>query len=95
MDPRIEALLRSTTYFGRRLTRQQISDIQATVAAFPALSRHELGQTICEQLGWRTGTGTNRIPMLAVPTRLWQHHSASDVLTTPEARPSSRFSQVA
>ena len=62
MDPRIEAL-RSTTFFGCRLTRQQISKIQATVAAFPALSRHELGQTIFEQLGWRTGTGTNRIQL--------------------------------
>ena len=62
MDPRIEAL-RSTTFFGRRLTRQKISEIQAMVAAFPALSRHELGQTICEQLGWRTGTGTNRIQL--------------------------------
>ena len=62
MDPRIEAL-RSTTFFGRRLTRQQISEIQTTVAAFPLLSRHELGQTICEQLGWRTGTGTNRIQL--------------------------------
>ena len=41
MDPRIEAL-RSTTFFGRRLTRQQISEIQTTVAAFPSLSRHEL-----------------------------------------------------
>ena len=62
MDPRIEAL-RSTTFFGRRLTRQQISEIQTTVAAFPSLSRHELGQTVCEQLGWRTGTGTNRIQL--------------------------------
>ena len=62
MDPRIEAL-RSTTFFGRRLTRQQISEIQTTVAAFPLLIRHELGQTICEQLGWRTGTGTNRIQL--------------------------------
>ncbi len=41
----------------------QISEIQTTVAAFPLLSRHELGQTICEQLAWRTGTGTNRIQL--------------------------------
>ena len=62
MDPRIEAL-RSTAFFGRRLTRQQISEIQTTVAEFPSLSRYELGQTICEQLGWHTGTGTNRIQL--------------------------------
>ena len=33
-----------------------------------------------------------KIPKLAVPARLWQHHSASNVFTTPEARPSGRFS---
>ena len=59
MDPRI-AVPRSPTFFGRRLTRREISEIQAKVAAFPALSRHEVGQTICERLGWRTGTGANR-----------------------------------
>ena len=62
MDARI-ASLRSTTFLGRHLTRREISEIQATVAAFPALSRHELGQTICEQLGWRTGKGKNRIQL--------------------------------
>ena len=30
MDPRIEAL-RSTTFFGRRLTRQQISEIHTSL----------------------------------------------------------------
>ncbi len=33
MDPRIETLP-STTFFGRRLTRKQIADIQKTVALF-------------------------------------------------------------
>ena len=62
MDPRFTAL-RSTTFFSRRLTRREISEIQATVAALPVLSQHELGQTICEQLGWRMGKGKNRIQL--------------------------------
>ena len=41
MDPRI-ANLPSTTFFGHRLTRRQIADIQETVALCPALSRLEL-----------------------------------------------------
>ena len=62
MDPRIESLP-STTFCGQRLTRKQIADIQETVACFPRLSRHELGQTICEHLGWRTPKGNNRIQL--------------------------------
>ena len=60
MDPRIKNL-KSTTFFGRRFTRRQIADIQQTVATFPALSRKELAQTICEHLRWRTPTGGNRV----------------------------------
>ena len=56
MDPRI-ANLKSTTFFGKRLRRRQIADIQATVSLFPGLSRRELGSTICEHLGWFTPSG--------------------------------------
>ena len=51
MDPLIENL-KSTTFFGKRLRRRQIADIQTTVSLFPGLSRRELGYTICEHLGW-------------------------------------------
>ena len=60
MDPLIKKL-KSTTFFGRRFTRKQIADIQQTVATFPALSRKELAQTICEHLHWRTPSGSNRV----------------------------------
>ena len=60
MDPLIKKL-KSTTFCGRRFTRQQIADIQQTVATFPALSRKELAQTICEHLRWRTPGGSNRV----------------------------------
>lgn len=60
MDPLIENL-KSTTFFGKRLTRRQIADIQETVGLFPKLSRTELGHTICEHLRWQTPKGSNRI----------------------------------
>ncbi len=60
VDPRIEQL-KSTSFFGRRFTRRQIAAIQQTVATFPALSRQELAETICEHLNWHTPTGGNRV----------------------------------
>ncbi len=60
MDLRI-AKLKSTTFFGRRFTRRQIAQIQETVATFPALSRQELAQTLCEHLRWRTAAGKHRV----------------------------------
>ena len=61
-DPRIRRL-KSTTFCGKRLTRRQIAAIQETVGRFPQLSRTELGQTLCEHLGWHTPKGRNRIQL--------------------------------
>jgi hypothetical protein len=41
----------------REITREELDEIQETVRFFPALSRSELAQTICEHLGWFTATG--------------------------------------
>ena len=60
MDESIQTL-KSTTFFGRRLTRRKIAEVQKVVRNFPALSRRELGHTICEHLGWRTPKGTDSI----------------------------------
>ena len=82
MDPRIETL-KSTTFFGKRLTRRQIVDIRETVERFPALSRRELGHTICEHLGWLTPTGACRIqPCL----RLLEQLEALGILSLPDTR---------
>ena len=82
MDPRI-VHLKSTTFFGRRFTRKQIAAIQETVATFPALSRKELAQTICEHLRWRTPAGTNRV---AAALRLLEALEQQDILTLPPKR---------
>ena len=56
MDPRIKSL-ETTTFFGRRLTRRQIADIQETVALFPDDSRNELAKTVCEHVNRYTPKG--------------------------------------
>ncbi len=85
MDPLIENL-KSTTFFGKRLTRRQIADIQETVGLFPKLSRTELGHTICEHLRWQTPKGSNRIHLA---TRLLEELERLGILTLParSARP--------
>ena len=62
MDQRIIAL-ESSTFSGRRLNRQQIADIQETVALLPNDSRNELAKTICEHLRWTTAKGDYRVAL--------------------------------
>lgn len=52
--------LPSTTFSGRRFTRAQLRQVAETVRDFPRLSRHELAETICEHLNWRTPRGRNK-----------------------------------
>ena len=42
--------LPKTTFRGRRFTRKQLAQVQATVQLFPHLSRKELARTLCEHL---------------------------------------------
>ena len=79
MDPLIQNL-KSTTFFGRRLTRRQIADIQEVVRTFPKLSRNELGQTVCEHLRWQTPAGSNRIQLAM---RLLEALERLSILTLP------------
>ena len=60
MDPAVKNLT-STTFYGKRFTRKQITHIQDTVKAFPALSRRELAHTLCEHFNWLTANGRNKI----------------------------------
>ena len=82
MDPLIKNL-KSTTFFGRRFTRKQLADIQQTVATFPALSRKELAQTICEHLRWRTPSGSNRV---AAALGLLEQLEQAGILQLPPKR---------
>ena len=69
IDPRIQRL-KLTTFFGKRLTRRQIADVQEMAASLPGLSRNELGKTVCEHLGWKTKRGRSRVRLaLRVPEK--------------------------
>jgi len=46
---------------GREVNRDDIVQIQETVATFGGLSRWELAQTVCEHLEWRTASGSNKV----------------------------------
>ena len=75
MDPKITAL-RTTTFFGRRLTRAQTADVQETVAHLPNGSRNGLCRVICEHLNWKTAKGACRVgACLAVLESLEAHAS--------------------
>ncbi len=89
MDPLIQNL-KSTTFFGRRLTRRQIADIQEVVGTFPKLSRNELGQTICEHLRWQTHSGRNRIQLAL---RLLEELERLSILTLPPKQHAGRGPQ--
>ncbi len=86
MDPRIENL-KSTTFFGKRLRRRQIADIQTTVSLYPGLSRRELGYTICEHLGWFTPNGGYRVQSCL---RMLEQLEELGILTLPAKRESMR-----
>lgn len=57
---RIESI-DSTTFSGRRFSRQQILQVVKTVSDFKNLSRTELAHTICEHLNWTTPTGSLKV----------------------------------
>jgi len=52
-----QAETRSIFQCGRQITVEELNEIHDTVRLFPALSRSELAQTICEHLGWLTASG--------------------------------------
>ena len=93
MDPGIENLT-STTFFGRRLTRRQIADVQETVALLPALSRNELAKTICEHLSWTTPKGDYRVSAclrtLESPGGAWDPDPASEAEHRIKTAPGNR-----
>ncbi len=49
--------LKPRKFFGRSISRQQLSDIRRTVELMSNLSRQELAHTICEHLDWHASSG--------------------------------------
>ena len=86
IDPRIQDLP-STTFFGKRLTRRQISDVQEMVQACSGLSRTELALTVCEHLHWQAGSGASRVRLA---TRFLEQLAEHGIVSLPAKRPRPR-----
>ena len=72
--------LKKTTFFGRRFTRQQLSNVKWTVDNFPNTSRTEMAHTICEHLDWRTDSGANSV---AACMKMLEELAANGVFELP------------
>jgi len=68
---------------GREISGEEIAQIQETVATFWRLSRIELVETICEHMGWRTASGTNKVDACA---KLLEKLESQGLLKLPEKR---------
>ena len=86
IDPRIQDLP-STTFFGKRLTRRQIADVQEMVQACSGLSRTELAKTVCEHLHWKVGSGASRVRLA---TRFLEQLAEHGIVSLPAKRPRPR-----
>ena len=86
IDPRIQGLP-STTFFGKRLTRRQIADVQEMVQACSGLSRTELAKTVCEHLRWKAGSGASRVRLA---TRFLEQLATHGIVSLPAKQPRPR-----
>ena len=86
IDPRIQGLP-STTFFGKRLTRRQIADVQEMVQACSGLSRTELAKTVCEHLHWKAGSGASRVRLA---TRFLEQLAEHGIVSLPAKQPRPR-----
>jgi hypothetical protein len=68
---------------GRKISDQEIDQIKETVGLCWRLSRYELAQTIAENLGWYTASGSLKVDACA---KLLENLQAEGVLQLPEKR---------
>ena len=80
---RLRENLGSILQCGREIRGEELDEIQETVRLFPSLSRWELGQTICEHLGWFTASGSYKTDACL---RLLQRLEAKGRLRLPPKR---------
>jgi len=73
--------LASTTFAGKRFTRQQLVQIRQTVNDCRHLSFRELGHTLCEHLNWVTPGGQHRIQTCL---KALEEMQAADLFQLPE-----------
>lgn len=82
--------LDTTTFLGKRFTRNQLARIQETVSDFSDLTLRELAHTICEHFQWITPKGTYKVQFcLGVLDAL----ENEGLLILPQKRPKKRYHQ--
>ncbi|MFO7952149.1 MAG: DUF4338 domain-containing protein, partial [Bacillota bacterium] len=69
-----------TLISGRYFSEQDLTEVKEIIRMFPNLSRTELANTICENLGWVTATGQ---PKTASCYQLFNKLEAEGSLTLP------------
>lgn len=77
--------LTTTTFSGRRFTRNQLRQVQETVSTLKGLSRKELAQTLCEHLSWQSPSGSNKVNACL---KMLEELEIAGVVTLPEKRES-------
>jgi hypothetical protein len=80
----------SITQCGRKISDQEIEQIKETVDLCWRLSRYELTQTIAENLGWYTASGSLKVDACV---KLLEKLQAEGVLQLPEKRGLSKPNQ--
>jgi hypothetical protein len=75
---------------GRKISEQEIEQIKETVELCWRLSRYELAQTIAENLGWYTASGSLKVDACA---KLLENLKTEGVLQLPEKRGVSKPSK--
>lgn len=78
------------TQCGRRISDQEIEQIKETVDLCWRLSRYELAQTISENLGWYTASGSLKVDACV---KLLEKLQAEGILQLPEKRSSTKPNQ--
>jgi hypothetical protein len=73
-------------HVGRAISAEEVALIEETVELFPALSRSELAETICDHLGWYTASGSYKRQACV---DLLQRLEAQGLVQLPECRPRS------
>lgn len=80
----------STTFLGKRFTRNQLYQIQETVSTFPDLSLRELAHTICEHFQWVTSKGGYKVQFCLSILKELENEA---ILELPEKREKKRTTQ--
>jgi hypothetical protein len=79
----LEKGLEGIIQWGREIAEKELAEIEETVGLFPKLSRNELAETLCENLGWVTASGGyKRDACLKLLNKL----EAEGVVNLPEKR---------